>query len=121
MPEGDAVRRTADRLDRALAGQTLQQSDFRVPQLATTDLAGARVGHTATHGKHLLTRVDPLHARKMAAAVQHATACKPDERPVLLWVDRDGGHGAGKPLSLRVREVADERAFVMWQLGMMKE
>ena len=57
MPEGDAVRRTADRLDRALAGVTLTRSDFRVPQLATTDLSGARVERTATHGKHLLTRL----------------------------------------------------------------
>jgi endonuclease-8 len=57
MPEGDAVRRTGDRLDRALAGATLVRSDFRVPQLATTDLAGARVEQTATHGKHLLTRI----------------------------------------------------------------
>lgn len=57
MPEGDAVRRTADRLDRALAGRVLVRSDFRVPQLATTDLAGARVDGTATHGKHLLTRL----------------------------------------------------------------
>lgn len=57
MPEGDAVRRTADRLDRALAGHELTATDFRVPQLATTDLAGAVVERTATHGKHLLTRV----------------------------------------------------------------
>lgn len=57
MPEGDAVRRTADRLDRALAGAVLERSDFRVPQLATTDLSGARVHRTATHGKHLLTRL----------------------------------------------------------------
>ncbi|GAA3685454.1 Fpg/Nei family DNA glycosylase [Nocardioides ginsengisoli] len=57
MPEGDAVRRTGDRLDRALAGATLVRSDFRVPQLATTDLAGATVAPTATHGKHLLTRL----------------------------------------------------------------
>ncbi len=57
MPEGDAVRRTGDRLDRALAGHVLTGSDFRVPQLATTDLTGARVEHTATHGKHLLTRM----------------------------------------------------------------
>lgn len=57
MPEGDAVRRTADRLDRALAGQVLTSTDFRVPQLATTDLAGATVERTATHGKHLLTRL----------------------------------------------------------------
>lgn len=57
MPEGDAVRRTADRLDRALAGATLLASDFRVPQLATTDLSGAVVERTGTHGKHLLTRL----------------------------------------------------------------
>ncbi|WP_436701894.1 DNA-formamidopyrimidine glycosylase family protein [Nocardioides sp. BYT-33-1] len=57
MPEGDAVRRTADRLDRALAGQVLVGSDLRVPQLATTDLTGATVERTATHGKHLLTRL----------------------------------------------------------------
>ena len=57
MPEGDAVRRTADRLDRALAGQRLTSSDLRVPHLATTDLAGATVDRTATHGKHLLTRL----------------------------------------------------------------
>lgn len=57
MPEGDAVRRTADRLDRALAGQVLTGTDFRVPQLATTDLTGATVERTATHGKHLLTRL----------------------------------------------------------------
>lgn len=60
MPEGDAVRRTADRLDRALAGQTLTRSDFRVPQLATVDLTGSLVERTDTHGKHLLTRLVPL-------------------------------------------------------------
>ena len=57
MPEGDAVRRTADRLDRSLAGQTLTAADLRVPRLATTDLGGARVEPTATHGKNLLTRL----------------------------------------------------------------
>lgn len=60
MPEGDAVRRTADRLDRALAGHTLTHSDFRVPQLATVDLVGAQVERTDTHGKHLLTRLVPI-------------------------------------------------------------
>ncbi len=60
MPEGDAVRRTAILLDRALAGERLVASDFRVPQLATADLGGATVRGTATHGKHLLTRIDEL-------------------------------------------------------------
>lgn len=57
VPEGDAVRRTADRLDRALAGKVLRSSDLRVPALATVDLSGATVHRTATHGKHLLTRL----------------------------------------------------------------
>ncbi|MEI7657670.1 MAG: prolyl oligopeptidase family serine peptidase [Phycisphaerae bacterium] len=64
-------------------------------------------------------RVHPLHARKMAAALQAATASDPAERPVLLWVDREAGHGQGKPLHLRVRDAADQRIFLMWQLGML--
>ena len=66
------------------------------------------------------TRVHPLHARKMAALLQASTASDPSDKPVLLWVDRDGGHGGGKPLSLRVRDIADQRIFLMWQLGMLE-
>jgi len=62
-----------------------------------------------------------MHARKMAAAVQAATAGDPNDRPILLWVDRDAGHGQGKPLDLRVREATDTRIFFMWQLGMLEE
>jgi prolyl oligopeptidase len=64
------------------------------------------------------TRVHPLHARKMAAALQAVAAEVPDANPVLLWVDRDSGHGGGKPLELRLRDVVDSRLFLMWQLGM---
>jgi prolyl oligopeptidase len=37
------------------------------------------------------TRVDPLHARKMCAALQHATS---SDRPVVIRTERDVGHGA---------------------------
>lgn len=57
MPEGDTVWRAARLLDRALRGQVLTSSDFRVPALATVDLTGAYVDGTGTHGKHLLTRL----------------------------------------------------------------
>ena len=57
MPEGDAVLRTARRLDTALAGQVLTRTDFRVPRLATADLSGEIVQGTLTRGKHLLTRI----------------------------------------------------------------
>ncbi len=63
-------------------------------------------------------RVHPMHARKMAALLQQASGNDHAEDPVLLWVDRDGGHGAGKPLSLRIRDRADIWSFVMWQTGM---
>ena len=66
------------------------------------------------------SRVHALHARKMAAALQASTTSDPAEQPVLLWVDREAGHGQGKPLDLRIRDAADQRLFVMWQLGMVK-
>jgi prolyl oligopeptidase len=60
------------------------------------------------------TRVDPLHARKMAAALQHAQGA---EAPVLLRTEVDAGHGAGTPLSKLVPELTDVYTFVLWQLG----
>ncbi|MDH3509194.1 MAG: prolyl oligopeptidase family serine peptidase, partial [Gammaproteobacteria bacterium] len=64
------------------------------------------------------TRVHPLHARKMAAALQAASSSDSEENPILLWVDRSAGHGQGKPLELRVRDAADQVAFMAWQLGL---
>lgn len=65
------------------------------------------------------SRVHPLHARKMAAAMQATVAGQSDARPVVLWVDREAGHGQGKPLNLRIRDAADTRMFIMWQLGLL--
>lgn len=57
MPEGDTVWRTARALDKALAGSRILGSDFRVPQLAETDLTGQLVHDTVSRGKHLFTRI----------------------------------------------------------------
>ncbi|HMD10775.1 MAG TPA: DNA-formamidopyrimidine glycosylase family protein, partial [Marmoricola sp.] len=46
----------AKTLHKALAG-TRVTTDFRVPQLATTELVGT-VTESASRGKHLLTRFD---------------------------------------------------------------
>jgi endonuclease-8 len=56
VPEGDTVYRQAKRMHEVLAGQVLTRSDFRVPQLATTDLVGRTVLEVASRGKHLLHR-----------------------------------------------------------------
>lgn len=57
MPEGDTVWNTARALERALTGETLTGSDFRVPRLATTELTGWAVASSASRGKHLLLRL----------------------------------------------------------------
>lgn len=58
MPEGDVLRRTARRLDQALAGQVLVRAELRWPDAATVDLVGRTVLGTFPYGKHLLTRLD---------------------------------------------------------------
>ncbi len=63
------------------------------------------------------TRVDPLHARKMAALVQAATACVAD-RPILMFQEGRAGHGVGKPVAKRADELADGLTFLAWQLGL---
>jgi prolyl oligopeptidase len=63
------------------------------------------------------SRVHPLHARKMAATLQANTGSDTAAEPILLYVDRDAGHGAGKPLEARVREAVDQWSFLMWQTG----
>ena len=62
------------------------------------------------------SRVDPLHARKMAALLTAASAGQ-DERPVLLAQAGRAGHGVGKPSSMRIDEGADVLTFLSWQLG----
>jgi prolyl oligopeptidase len=61
------------------------------------------------------SRVDPMHARKMAARLQAATS---SGRPVLLRVETRAGHGQGKPLAKVVDEWTDVWTFLFSELGM---
>jgi prolyl oligopeptidase len=58
-------------------------------------------------------RVDPMHARKMAARLQ---AASPDAL-TLLRVEARAGHGQGKPATKMVPEEADVWAFLLAQLS----
>jgi prolyl oligopeptidase len=58
-------------------------------------------------------RVDPLHSRKFAAALQAATA---SQWPVLLRVN-SAGHGMGSSRNERIDEDADILTFLYEQLG----
>jgi endonuclease-8 len=58
VPEGDTVFLAATRLRKALAGQKLLETDFRLPQLATASLAGQTMLDVQPYGKHLFLRTD---------------------------------------------------------------
>jgi prolyl oligopeptidase len=62
------------------------------------------------------TRVDPMHAVKMAALLQ-AEATNGSERPIVLRVDAKAGHGVGKPMAKLVDDAVDVWSFLFWQLG----
>jgi prolyl oligopeptidase len=62
------------------------------------------------------TRVDPMHAVKMAALLQAETA-NGAEQPILLRVDSKAGHGAGKPITKLADDAVDVWSFLFWQLG----
>src|SRR5262249_40074463 len=57
-------------------------------------------------------RVNPLHSRKMAAALQAATA---SEQPVYLRLSDKSGHGIGSSLDERIDNSADWLAFLFDQ------
>lgn len=55
-------------------------------------------------------RVVPAHSFKFAAALQEAHG---GEKPVLIRIETKAGHGAGKPTSKIIEELADEWAFLV--------
>ena len=64
------------------------------------------------------TRVDPMHAKKMAALMQaEAKNGASRERPILLRIESKAGHGAGKPVTKLIEEGTDVFSFLFWQLG----
>ena len=64
------------------------------------------------------TRVDPMHAKKMAALMQAKAANgKSKDRPILLRIDSKAGHGAGKPIAKQIDDLVDIYSFLLWQVG----
>jgi prolyl oligopeptidase len=57
-------------------------------------------------------RVDPLHARKFAAALQHASR----GGPVLLRIEKNAGHGGADMLRSEVEKIADRYGFALSQM-----
>lgn len=65
------------------------------------------------------TRVDPMHAKKMAALMQsEAKNGDSKDKPILLRIETKAGHGQGKPVAKQIEESTDMYSFLFWQLGM---
>ncbi|HLJ73469.1 MAG TPA: prolyl oligopeptidase family serine peptidase [Thermoanaerobaculia bacterium] len=61
-------------------------------------------------------RVDPWQMAKMAAQLQASTS---SNKPVLLRVEYEGGHGGiGGTEKQRQERTADEDSFLLWQFGL---
>ncbi|MGB0931816.1 MAG: prolyl oligopeptidase family serine peptidase [Chitinophagales bacterium] len=61
------------------------------------------------------TRVDPLHAKKMVAALQNNIG---QINPIMLYMDYDSGHGTGKSVQKTIEDLDYEMRFLMHTLGM---
>ncbi len=61
-------------------------------------------------------RVVPAHSFKFAAALQ---AAHEGEKPVLIRIETKAGHGAGKPTTKIIAEIADKWAFLVSNLGIV--
>lgn len=93
MPEGDTIRRLADRITARFAGQECRRCVTRDPRLVGVDLAGSRLVSADAVGKHLLIRFDDgrtVHAHLLMDgrfAVGPASREPEWRRRIELWFD----------------------------------
>ena len=64
-------------------------------------------------------RVHPAHSFKYVATLQAAVANDRTNRPALIRIETNAGHGAGKPTSKLIEESADKLAFAAHFLGIV--
>lgn len=62
-------------------------------------------------------RVVPAHSFKFAAELQ---AKNKGNSPMLIRIDVNAGHGAGKSVQQNINENADIQAFTLWNMGVTK-
>ena len=73
----------------------------------------ATMVHTADHDD----RVVPAHSFKFISELQDKQA---GELPVLIRIETNAGHGAGKPVTMQISEKADLLAFTLYNMGYSK-
>jgi formamidopyrimidine-DNA glycosylase len=93
MPEGDTIRRLADKITRRFAGERCARCVTRDPRLVGLDLAGRTLVGAEAVGKHLLIRFDDgrtLHAHlRMDGSFDVGPASREPQwrRRIELWME----------------------------------
>jgi len=104
MPEGDTLRRLANRIDERFAGQRVLRSVTRDPRIATVDFRGRTLIDADAYGKHLFVRFDDarsLHAHLLVSGSFEVgrPSREPEwKRRVELWLDNGRLTGVSVPL-----------------------
>lgn len=116
------MRRTARRLDEALAGAVLTRAELRVPRYATVDLRGMTVLGTHVVGKHMLTRLSgpdrawTLHHHLRLDGAWRTGPPGPAGAPAHLiraWLGSADGQAVGVRVHmLEVRPTRDEHLWI---------
>jgi prolyl oligopeptidase len=57
-------------------------------------------------------RVDPMHARKLAAVLQAAQTAAPGKAPILLRIEKNAGHGGADMVKQQVERATDTLAWL---------
>ena len=104
MPEGPEIRRAADHLADAVAGQRVTLAFFAFPELAPfqESLVGRRIEAIVPHGKALLTRFDDGHTLYSHNQLYG------------VWKVAPPGQRPEGPRSLRVALETAERAILLY-------
>ena len=117
MPEGDTIRRLADKIRLRFAGQRCQRCVTRDPRLSGVDFTGAVLLDADAVGKHLLIRFDDgrtLHAHLLMTGswtVGPVATESAWHRRIELWMDDGRLTGVDVPVLGVVRTV-DEHTLI---------
>ena len=104
VPEGDTLRRLADKIDHRLAGARVERSVMRDPRLSGVDLTGTVLESADAYGKHLFVRFDDgrtLHAHLLMTGgfeVGPPSRESTWRRRVELWLDAGRLTGVAVPI-----------------------
>ena len=104
MPEGDTIRRLADKIGQRFTGERCARCVTRDPRLAGVDLAGAAITDVDAIGKHLLIRFDNgttlhSHLRMDGSWIVGPAARQPEwRRRIELWMETGRLTGIDLPI-----------------------